>query len=86
MYTHVHIICMQVTALDFSKEKEPSLQNATLLGGLAKSAAPLLLGAPPGGAAAAAGSLLLPQEMLHAEVRPSFVCLTLSLPGSLNKD
>jgi hypothetical protein len=27
----------QVTALEFSKEKEPSLHNATLLGGLAKS-------------------------------------------------
>jgi hypothetical protein len=58
-----------VTALDFAKEKEPSLHNATLLGGLAKSAAPLLLGAPPEGAAAAGGSLPLPQELLHAEVR-----------------
>jgi hypothetical protein len=61
---------LQVTALDFPKEKEPSLHNATLLGGLAKSAAPLLLGAAlEGAAAAAAGSLPLPQELLHAEVR-----------------
>ncbi|WIA32391.1 hypothetical protein OEZ86_003220 [Tetradesmus obliquus] len=65
-----------VTALDFSKEKDSSLHNATLLGGLAKSAAPLLLGALPEGAAAAAGSLLLPQELLHAEDLSS-------LPGDL---
>jgi hypothetical protein len=65
---HMCAICPQVTALDFAKEKEPSLHNATLLGGLAKSAAPLLLGAPPEGAAAS--SLPLPQELLHAEVSP----------------
>jgi hypothetical protein len=67
---------VQVTALDFTKEKEPSLHNATLLGGLAKSAAPLLLGAAPEGAAAAAGSLPLPQELLHTEVKSMSMHLT----------
>lgn len=55
---------LQVTSLDFDKEREASMHAATLLGGFVKSAASLLLGAPPD----AAANLPLPQELLHDQV------------------
>lgn len=56
--------------MDFSKDREAALHNATLLGGVIKPASVLLLGAPPENAAAAS----LPLQLLNAEVCRA--CLT----------
>lgn len=55
---------LQVSALDFSKDREASLHNATLLGGVIKPTSIMLLAAPPENAAAAS----LPSELLTTEV------------------
>lgn len=55
---------LQVTSLDFDKEREASMHTATLLGGVVKSAASLLLGGLPD----AAANLPLPRELLHDQV------------------